>query len=61
MWFFKDSFFSVTLHPSIWWVGGGLAGGQAKRTVVNEEWERGEIVMCITVPDASILAESNQL
>ena len=24
-------------------------------------WERGEIVMCITVPDTCILAKSNQL
>ena len=36
-------------------------GGQAKQAVVNEEWERGDIVMCIAVPDTSILAESNQL
>ena len=35
-------------------------GGQAKWAVVNEVWERGEIVMCIAVPDM-ILAESNQL
>ena len=38
-----------------------LAGGQAKWVVVNEEWERGEIVMCIAVLDTSLLAESNQL
>ena len=30
-----------------------------KWTAVNEEWERSEIVMCIAVPDMSILAESN--
>ena len=35
------------------------AGRQAKQAVVNEVWERGEIVMCITVPDTYILAESN--
>ena len=40
---------------------GGEAGGQAKRAVVNEEWERGEIVMCIAIPDTSILAKSSQL
>ena len=27
----------------------------------NEVWERGEIVMCIAVPDTCILAKSNQL
>ena len=36
-------------------------GRQAKRAVVNEVWERGEIVMCIAVPDTCILAESNQV
>ena len=41
-------------------MGGGQAG-QAKWAVVNEVWERGEIVMCIAVPDMSILAENNQL
>ena len=56
MCFFEDSFFSVTSRPSTGWVG-----GQAKRAVVNEVWERGEIVMCIAVPDTCILAESNQL
>ena len=25
VWFFEDSFFSVTLHPSTGWVGGGWA------------------------------------
>ena len=49
-------FFSVILRG---WVGG--VGGQAKQAVVNEVWERGEIVMCIAVPDTCILAESNQL
>ena len=53
MWFF----FSVTLCPSTGW---GVSG-QAKQAVVNEVWKRGEIVMCIAVPDTSILAESNQL
>ena len=38
---------------------GRWVGGQAKRAVVNEVWERGEIVMCIAVPDTCILAESN--
>ena len=57
VWFFKDSFFSVTLRPSL----GGWVGRQAKRAVVNEVWERGEIVMCIAIPDMCILAESNQL
>ena len=33
------------------WVGGWGTGGQAKQAVVNEVWERGEIVMCIAVPD----------
>ena len=33
----------------------------AKQAVVNEEQERGEIVMCIIAPDTSIFAESNQL
>ena len=63
MWFFfKIVFFSVTLCPLTGWVGGGRGvGGQAKQAVVNEEWERGETVMCIAVPDMSILAESNQL
>ena len=42
-------------------MGGWRAGGQAKQAVVNEVWKRGEIVMCIAVPDTSILAESNQL
>ena len=55
--FFKIVVFSVTLRPST----GQGAGRQAKRAVVNEEWERDEIVTCITVPDTSILAESNQL
>ena len=32
-----------------------------KWAVVNEVWERGEIVMCIAVPDTCILAERNQL
>ena len=36
-------------------------GGQAKWAVVNEEWERGEIVICIAVPNTSILAKTNQL
>ena len=39
----------------------GGVGEQVKWAVVNEEWERGDIVMCITVPDTSILTESNQL
>ena len=26
VWFFEDSFFSVTLHPSTGWVGWGQAG-----------------------------------
>ena len=38
-----------------------MGGEWAKQAVVNEEWERGKIVMCIAVPDMSILAESNQL
>ena len=42
-------------------MGGQGAGGQVKQAVVNEVWERGEIVMCIAVPDMCILAESNQL
>ena len=57
MWLLEDSFFSITLHPSTRWG----AGRQVKRAVVNEVWERGEIVMCIAVPDTCILAESNQL
>ena len=60
MWFFEDSFFQCYI-VSINWVGGRGVGRQAKQAVVNEEWERGEIVMCIAVPDTSILAESNQL
>ena len=55
--FSKIVFLSVTLRPSTGWVG----RGQAKQGVVNEMWERGEIVMCITVPDTCILAESNQV
>ena len=43
------------------WVGGQGVGRQAKRPVVNEVWKRGEIVMCIAVPNTCILAESNQL
>ena len=35
-------------------VGRWGVGGQANRVVVNEEWERGEIVMCIAIPDTSI-------
>ena len=42
-------------------MGGWGAGRQAKQAVVNEVWERGEIVMYITVPDMCIVAESNQL
>ena len=45
-----------SLRQLLRWVG-----GQAKRAVVNEEWRRGEIVMCIAVPDTSILAKSSQL
>ena len=55
MWFFKIVF--SALH----WVGGWGVARQAKQAVVNEEWERGDIVMCIAVPDMSILAKSSQL
>ena len=60
-WGAMDVIVSLSLrstHQPGGWVG---AGGQAKWAVVNEEWKRGEIVMCIAVPDTSILAESNQL
>ena len=60
MWFFEDSFFQRYIEP-INQVGGQGAGGQAKQAVVNEVWERGEIVMCIAILDTCILAESNQL
>ena len=50
MWFFEDSFFQRYIAP-INWVGGRGAGGQGKWAVVNKVWERGEIVMCIVVPD----------
>ena len=42
-------------------MGGQGAGGQAKQAVVNEVWERGEIVMCIAVPDTCILASKNRM
>ena len=29
MWFFEDSFFSVTLRPSTGWVGGGRRASEA--------------------------------
>ena len=39
----------------------GWVGGQVKWAVINGQWERGEIAMCIAVPDTSILAEIGQL
>ena len=60
VWFFEDSSFQRYIVPINQVVGGGV-GGQAKWAVVNKVWERGEIVMCIAVPDTCILAESNQL
>ena len=60
MWFFED-FFSVLhcAHQPSGWVGVEWASKAGNR--VNEVWERGEIVLCIAVPDTCILAESNQL
>ena len=48
MWFFKDSLFQCYIAV-INWVGRRGVGRQAKQAVVNEVWERGEIVMCITL------------
>ena len=56
--FSKTVVFQRYIAPINWVGGWGWVDKQAKRAVVNE---RGEIVMCIAVPDTCILAESNQL
>ena len=57
---FSKIVFQCYIAPIDRWGGVGW-GRQAKQAVVNKEWERGEIVMCIAVPDTSILADINQL
>ena len=52
-------YFSL-LHCAHQLGGWGRVGKQIKVGSSNEEWERGEIVMYIAVPDTSILAKSSQ-
>ena len=56
-----NRFFFFSAHQLGGWAGGRQASEVAVVNMVNEVWERGEIVMCIAVPDKCILVESNQI